>query len=173
MPETETKIHPRDHFPPCLLSRLIDREPQIKKEHNPLMITAEQLRMDVLQNLEIIFNSRSRLSDAELAYSQEMTTSVLGFGLSDFCGISRNSDAAEHLQIAIARQIQCFEPRILKESLEVSIIPAEGNAKELEFQISGIIMVAPLKEEILFTSKLDLETGGVAISTKKTRREHE
>lgn len=173
MPETETKIHPRDHFSPCLLSRLIDREPQIKTEHNPLMVTAEQLRMDVLRNLEIIFNSRSRLSDAELGYSKEMTTSVLGFGLSDFCGISRNSDAAEHLQAAIAKQIQCFEPRIRKESLEVSILPGEGRATELEFQISGTIMVAPLKEEVLFTSKVDLETGGVSISTKKTRRKHE
>lgn len=155
-----------DRFPPCLLSRLTDSEPQLKKEKLPQVLSLEQLKQDVLRNLEMILNSRSHLPEQEMQPYPDAASSVLAFGLADFCGFSHDETALERIQTDILFQIRCFEPRIQPDSLDVSFAEQQSSAQEVALQISGKLRVTPLQEEFLFISRLNLETGSATIEPK-------
>lgn len=145
---------------PCLLRRLTDFAPEEKKEPFSAGITMKQLKKDVFENIEMILNSRSHPQGAELEKYPELQNSVLNFGLSDFCGKVCSRDDRENIREHILDQLRFFEPRLAPDSVAVDFreTPNAPNSV-LEFQIQGRIEVGELNEEIVFVSKLDLETG--------------
>ncbi len=150
------------------MTRLIDNEPESKIEKTFRNYNAEQVKEDVKKNLEMILNSSSRPSDEELGGDPGVVGSVLGFGLTDFCGTSHSVDYVEELRKKIYYQIIAFEPRIKKETLEINLVEEKnGESQDLVLLINGVISIAPLKEEISFISRLDLELGRATISDNK------
>lgn len=152
-------------YAPCFLSRMTDREPHQKSERCARVMTAAQIRQDILHNIRMILNSKSRMSDAELGEDRTVTASVLGFGLQDFCGENKSDASVEKLKKGIVDQLVCFEPRIIPSSIQVKM---SGRSEELnyicEFEISGTVDAAALSGEILLRSSLDLETGAASVS---------
>lgn len=51
---------------PCVLMRLTDREPMVQRERYSRGISIQQLKRDILWNIELLLNSRSHPSRAEL-----------------------------------------------------------------------------------------------------------
>ena len=151
---------------PCILERLTDRNPQSATEHFCRGISIKQLKQDILWNIEMILNSRSHPGRAELGDDESICNSVLGMGLPDFCGMSHRQEQLEKLREEILRQLRCFEPRINADSLKVTLLHEKqvvsGNSV-LEMEIQGQIEVAPLREELVFQSRLDLESGTASI----------
>ena len=147
-------------YAPCLLRRLTDFAPEEKKEPFSAGITMKQLKKDVFENIEMILNSRSHPQGAVLEKYPELQNSVLGFGLSDFCGKVCSRGDREEIREHILNQLKWFEPRLAADSIEVEFPEnAEERNSVLEFNIQGRIEVGELSEEIVFVSKLDLETG--------------
>lgn len=145
---------------PCLLRRLTDFAPDEKKENYSQGITVKQLKKDIFDNIEMLLNSRSHPQDTDLGKGDELKDSVLAFGLSDFCGKVCTQDDREEIREHIRHQLQIFEPRLKPDSIEVTLTTNDGETKSvLEFQISGLIDVPELSEEVVFVSRLDLETG--------------
>ena len=68
------------------MTRLVDNEPESKIDKTYRAFTSEQVKEDVMRNLEMILNSSSRPSNEELGGNPWVVGSVLGFGLTDFCG---------------------------------------------------------------------------------------
>ena len=145
---------------PCLLRRLTDFAPDEKKENYSLGITVKQLKKDIFDNIEMLLNSRSHPQENDLGKKEELADSVLAFGLADFCGKVCSQDDREEIREHIRHQLQIFEPRLKPDSIEVTLAENDKEIKSvLEFQISGLIDVPELSEEIVFISRLDLETG--------------
>ena len=118
------------------------------------------MKDDILENIRMLFNSRSHPPAADLERYPGAETSVLAYGISDYCG-KKGSDAdIEALRLHIVTQLQCFEPRLAPESIEVNLVSADDAFKTLlDFKIRGVITVGDAEEELLFLSKLDLDTG--------------
>ena len=168
MSSSDSKLKDSDLFYPCLRTRLVDNEPESKIDKTSRTFTANQVKEDVMKNLEMILNSSSRPSNEELGGNPSVVGSVLGFGLTDFCGTSHSVDYVEELRKRIYYQIATFEPRIKKETLEVNLVEeANSESKDLALLINGVIHIAPLNEEISFISRLDLELGRATVSENK------
>ena len=160
MEEESVKSKEDAKYWPCLLRRLTDFAPDEKKENYSQGITIRQLKKDIFDNIEMILNSRSHPQTADLEKYPELAESVLAYGLSDFCGKVCSMDDKEMIREHIRHQLQVFEPRLNPDTIDVVLSQNDRETKSvLEFQVSGMIDVAELSEEIVFISRLDLETG--------------
>jgi type VI secretion system lysozyme-like protein len=151
-------------YKPNVLKRLTDFEPFVKKEMVLPVITAAQLKEDVFENIAMLFNSRSHLSIQELKGYEELANSVLGYGISDYCGGMSSADSRENLRQNIITQLKIFEPRFVPDSIAVEFASSDMNSALIEFKVSGLIQADQVSEEVLFISKLDLETGNAELS---------
>lgn len=151
-------------YMPCLLKRLTDLEPQIQKEPFSNATSLKQIKKDIFENIEMLLNSRSHPQPEALERYPEMETSVLAYGLRDFCGKSCSQFEKEEIQKHILQQVRWFEPRLDPQSVQVSLIECDGITESVvTLQISGYIQVGQVSEEIVFLSKLDFETGNATI----------
>ena len=159
-------------YKPFTLKRLTDHDPSGQSEGSGTLITVKQLREDVFDNIDMLFNSRSHASLPDLKGYEDLEESVLGFGISDFCGRQSSTASREALREHIYRQIRLFEPRLDPASIVVefrdilgtdaasgSASASGGDYTSLEFKISGNIRVKEVNEEIAFISRLNLESG--------------
>lgn len=167
-----SKIRSGEVFMPCLLSRLTDHNPEQKTENFTRGISLKQLKQNILWNIELILNSRSHPMPDVWENDPEVTDSVIGMGFPDFCGISHSAEAREKLRKEIIHQLSVFEPRLEKESIEVNYVQnndEKNNTSVLELEIAAWISVDPLREELVFRSKLDLESGIATVNNADER----
>ncbi len=121
---------------------------------------AEALRKDVFKNIELILNSRCRSERQDLNNDPLIYKSVLGFGLKDFCGLTRTHENIERLQEEIVAQINWFEPRIKPSSLQVHLLSDIDDPHGMyQIGINGQIMVNPVFVDFFCVTKIDLESG--------------
>jgi type VI secretion system lysozyme-like protein len=147
-------------YRPYLLSRLTDLDPLEKKDTFDRIINSKQLKKDVFDNIEMLFYSRSHLSPAEMRNMPELENSVLGYGVSDFCGRMHSKSNEEFLREHIRKQLIDFEPRLDPATVAVDFFASENSIESLlEFHISGVIRTKEVNEEVRFVSKINLETG--------------
>lgn len=160
MKENAYKTKEDARYWPCLLRRLTDFEPEEKKENFAGAITLRQLKKDIFENITMLLNSRSHPREEEFEKWPELKECVLSYGLSDFCGRTYSRSGNEEIREHILKQLLCFEPRLAPDSVSIAFLDSpDGSNSVLEFQIQGRIEVGELNEEIVFISKLDLETG--------------
>jgi type VI secretion system protein ImpF len=152
-------------YKPYVLKRLTDDEPHEKKETLVNVITEKQVKEDIFRNIEMLFYSRSHPSLRELNGYEELENSVLGYGISDHCGKIYGDADREFLLEHIKKQIRDFEPRLAPDSIDVQFTNPDAAMRSLlELRISGQIAVGQISEEMLFISRLDLETGNASLS---------
>jgi type VI secretion system lysozyme-like protein len=164
--ETRRNIRKEDaRYKPYVLKRLTDDEPYEKREIARNVITEKQVKDDIFRNIEMLFCSRSHPSLAELEGYEDIKNSVLGYGISDYCGKVCGDEEREFLLEHIKKQIRDFEPRLAPDSVAVEFAnPDFAMRSLLELRISGRITVEQVNEEVLFVSRLDLETGNISLS---------
>jgi type VI secretion system lysozyme-like protein len=151
-------------YKPYVLKRLTDDEPYEKREHVETVITEKQVKDDIFKNIEMLFCSRSHPTLADFNGYEDVEDSVLGYGISDYCGKVCGDEDREFLLEHIKKQIRDFEPRLVPDSIEVAFAnPDVAMRSLLELRISGRIAVEQVNEEMLFISRLDLETGNASL----------
>jgi type VI secretion system lysozyme-like protein len=152
-------------YKPYVFKRLTDLEPYEKTEHIQNVITAKQVKDDIFRNIEMLFGSRSHPSLRELKGYEDVESSVLGYGVSDYCGKINSDNSREMLLEHIRKQIKVFEPRLDSESIRVDFANPDASMRSLlELRISGLVSVPEVNEEVTFISHLDLETGSTSLS---------
>ncbi|MDR2663888.1 MAG: GPW/gp25 family protein [Treponema sp.] len=152
-------------YKPYVLKRLTDDEPYEKKEPPQTVITEKQVKEDIFRNIEMLFYSRSHLPPEELKPYKELENSVLGYGISDYCGKVCGDDDRVFLLEHIKKQIRDFEPRLAPDSIGVEFTNPDATMRSLlELRILGHINVGQVNEEMIFISRLDLETGNASLS---------
>ncbi|MDR1948637.1 MAG: type VI secretion system baseplate subunit TssE [Spirochaetaceae bacterium] len=149
-------------YRPFILRRLTDMEPQVKKEAPVGLVTVKQLKEDIFNNIEMLFNSRCHTTFEELKNYGDVENSVLGFGIKDFCGRTNAGDYKEILRQHIIKQLRTFEPRLEPSSISVDFSQEKYGAV-LEYEISGVIRLKEADDEVRFFSNLDLESGNASL----------
>jgi type VI secretion system lysozyme-like protein len=151
-------------YKPFALKRLTDYEPSEKTERAQSLITEKQLKEDIFENIDMLFNSRSHAGSEDLKGYAEVENSVLGYGISDFCGRQSSTGSREELRSHIFRQIELFEPRLDPASINIELVESKGgDATSMEFRIGGVISTKEVNREISFISKLNLESGNAEL----------
>ncbi|MFP3040540.1 type VI secretion system baseplate subunit TssE [Treponema primitia] len=151
-------------YKPYTLKRLTDFDPSVKTEAAESLITEKQIKEDIFENIDMLFNSRSHADLADLKGYDDVADSVLGFGISDFCGRQSSTSSREELRAQIFKQISLFEPRLNPESITIELLdPSAGDGMSMNFRIGGVINTKEVNEEIFFISKLNLESGSAEL----------
>ncbi|MGN0915476.1 MAG: type VI secretion system baseplate subunit TssE [Succinivibrio sp.] len=159
----------KDKYVPCILSRLADDEPQSRIDRTERFVPLEKIRQEIIDNISQLLNSRSRPEARDLNNDEELVHSVLGYGVSDFCGISNSLTEIEKIRREILLQLQFFEPRLKSESIRITILNPElpRSTSTFSLQISAQYAIESISEDFLCISSLDLETGSAIVKLDK------
>lgn len=147
---------------PCLLDRLTDESPDSRLESRlDRVISVQRYRTGVLRDLAWLLNAKAHLDDEEFSQLDEVKRSVLNYGIRDLCGQETTSLDPVELERDLIAAIQCFEPRIIPETLEVKALDAADRTgpNMLAFEIRGQLWAKPLPEQLYIKTEIDLETG--------------
>lgn len=155
-----------DRLQPSLLDRLCDDEPENQKEgRDKRILSMRALRAAVLRDLGSLLNSASLETTRDLSDFPLAARSVLNFGLVDLSGKTASSIGSDEIERAMRQAIWDYEPRLVRESVQVSLIQDESNPtrNHMVFELRGEIWGQPLPERIYLKTELDLDIGEVQV----------
>ncbi|MBL8332918.1 MAG: type VI secretion system baseplate subunit TssE [Rubrivivax sp.] len=157
----------QDVLQPSLLDRLIDLAPLDTKEAPAdRVLGRQQLRQAVLRDLKWLFNA-TQPHPRWRSEHPAIAGTALNFGLPPLAGQLASRVDISDLERSIQFAIQCFEPRIIKDTLRVRAIESDSvldTHNLIEFEISGQMWDAHSPFDILLRTRLDLEAGQVEVS---------
>ena len=162
------QLTPQERLQPALLDRLTDEEPdktQELREHR--VMSKSRLRQAVLRDLAWLFNATRLEADTDLSRAPAARRSVINFGLPALSGRSATSVDVAELERAIREAILDFEPRILRDTLEVKALVIASQLDHhnvIGVQIRGQLWAQPVPLELLVRTEIDLETGKAEIA---------
>ena len=139
---------------PSILDRLLDDDPQRKKEdpksrHQVLRELKESVRRD-LQNL---LNTRWRCTSWPPGLD-ELECSLVNYGMPEFTGSNPWANDPEEFRNLVERVIRRFEPRF--KSVHVALLRnKEGDDRTLRFRIDVLVHAQPAPEPLVFDSQLE------------------
>ena len=146
-----------ERLQPSLFDRLTDAE--------GVTINASRLRDLVIRDLAWLLNTTHLAADQPLP--EEVSASVLNYGIPDLAGRTLSARDAQHVEKAIRQAIVDFEPRIREKSLRVRLRTAteEMSVRTLVLEIEGEVWGDPMPLHLYLKSELDLETGAGVLGT--------
>ncbi|MFJ7797208.1 type VI secretion system baseplate subunit TssE [Pseudomonas sp. NPDC096950] len=152
---------------PSLLDRLSDDATHERQEaRDKRVLSMRGLRKAVLRDLGWLLNSTSLGSVQPLDAYPLTAQSVLNFGLPDLSGRTATGLDRGELGRRIRQAIWTFEPRILRDSVQVvPVLSADAHASHnhVAFEIHGQLWGQPLPERLYLKTELDLEAGDVRV----------
>lgn len=161
------ELTPGERLLPSLLDRLTDERPRDTDEPR-LQRSADMrgLREAVLRDLEWLLNTVNLESVLSLDAWPELQQSVLNYGMPGLSGNTLNQADREAIRNQIQAAIECFEPRILKDTLKIHLVDDEETLAPhaIVFQIEGTLWGRPMPEALFLRTELDLELGEVRVS---------
>ena len=162
------KIRAGERFIPCVLSRMQDDEPTSRIDRMPRVMSLDGIREDILANVVMLLNSRSRPNDEDLSRYPEIENSVISYGLMDFCGMNCNMENLETIRKHVRDQLIKFEPRIDKESLQINVFESSDSTERCSFsmEIIGRFAISEMTGDFRYSTRFDLETGQVTMINK-------
>lgn len=156
-------------FAPSLFDKLINDGPRSGVSPVIGRFSIEELKDAVARDLEAMLNTRVVISEELLRQYPECEKSILAYGLNDFAGMSL---ASLDDRMAICRSLEesiCrHEPRLqnVRAKLEVQ----EGAINRLNFAISALLVVNPVRETVNFDAILQPSTLQYSISKARPTR---
>ena len=146
-----------------MLDRLVDTEPHLSREAvQHRLFDSEQIRMSVARDLESLLNTRRKITVPPPGY-EELNRSVHVYGLPDFSSENPRSPLFQRrLLQAIEQTIARFEPRL--RNVAVRLDTTAQRERVFSFRISGVLVVEPLSEPVVFDSYYDAKRGNYVIS---------
>jgi len=157
----------KERLQPSLLDRLTDDARQERQEsRDKRVLSMRGLRKAVLRDLGWLLNSTSLGSVQPLDAYPLAAQSVLNFGLPDLAGRTATGLDRGELGRRIRQAIWDFEPRILRDSVQVVPLLQNGantSPNHVAFEIHGQLWGQPLPERLYLKTELDLEAGDVRV----------
>jgi len=160
------ELTPKERLQPALLDRLTDHEPDKTVEsREQRVISLEKLRKGVIRDLEWLFNAINLASTVELEHYPLVAGSVLNYGLPALGGQAASSFDARTLEGYIRQSIWNYEPRILRNTLQVRAVLDEQkmNLNAIAFEISGELWAQPTPIRLFLKTEIDLEDKRVKV----------
>lgn len=166
----------KERLQPSLLDRLTDEDSAAQQEpRDKRVLSMRGLRRAVLRDLGWLLNTTGLGALQDLGATPLAARSVLNYGLPDLTGRTASSLDRELLARGIRQAIWDFEPRILRETVEVRAVAhadAEGGGgapNQVAFEIHGELWAQPLPERLYLKTELDLELGEIRLYDIETK----
>jgi type VI secretion system protein ImpF len=161
------ELSPRDRLQPSLLDRLTDDDSASKHEgRDKRVLNMRGLRRAVLRDLVWLFNATGLSCVQELDDYPCVAQSVVNFGFSDLSGKTASGLDAHAVARTLRQAIWDFEPRILRDSLQVVVqsgAAAGLQTNQIVFEVHGQLWAHPLPERLYLKTELDLEQGEIRV----------
>jgi type VI secretion system protein ImpF len=147
---------------PSLLDRLIDLDPESKREVPPR--SWEQMRdfrSALCRDLTALLNTRRAAEDCDRSY-EEAANSLLTFGIIDYTFYNlKQGVEQEQLRRSMERSIRQFEPRL--ERVSVTVEEVDPRRPVLRFQVSAVLRTET-REQMVFNATLHRDSRCFAVS---------
>ena len=147
-------------FLPCILDRW-----SLEPGANTRLSTWQDVRRDVIRNLEWLLNTEKPSHLAGRLLSGPADKSVLAFGIPAYSGRAQSGLQSEDVAWAIRERIIAFETRLEHATLKVTVIE-EGDRhrfNKMRFKVHGLLRSDPLPMEFIIQTELDTESGQARI----------
>lgn len=148
---------------PSLLDRLIDLEPENRKEAPTARAQSmRELKDSVRRDLEWLLNTR-QTPEMPAATADQLWRSVYCYGLPDITGVALNTaERQDELVRSVERAIAIYEPRLM--NAVVTMRPPERGSRILRFQIEALLRMEPTPARVFFDTRLELIRGEYEVS---------
>ena len=156
----------KERLQPSLLDRLTDDEPdKLQESRENRVLSINKIRQCVLRDIAWLLNSGKFESSYNLDEYSYVKHSVINYGIPDLAGRVLSSIQIKELENQIQQSIWDFEPRILRDTVKVTISAFENqmNHNALTFKIEGDLWAQPLPLRLYLKTELDLDTGTVSV----------
>ena len=128
-----------------------DGEPASGNKHAARTRAVEEAMRSITRDLQALLNTRSALSAASLKPYQEVSRSIVNYGLIDFAGMCMSSDTdQQEICKAVRLAIERHEPRLHK--VAVTLQPRQGAINRVDFVITARLKSAPQAEPMSFNA---------------------
>lgn len=158
---------PKDRLLPSLLDRLTDTDPAVKKpESDRFTFDLPEYRTAVFRDLDWLLNATSPARAEEIEGLEEVSRSTLNYGMPPLSGGVASGLDARQLEKRMREVIQRFEPRLIANTVKVSVEVSAGTMthRALTFRVEGLLWAQPVPEQVYMRTRLDLETGHVTLA---------
>ncbi len=137
-----------------ILDRLIDNEPELSAEMSGAGTTDfREIRESVIRDIENLLNTKRNILPVPAACPQ-VDNSLFTYGLKDYSADSPNSSYfRKKLLKDVRRTLSRFEPRL--RNVSVQLETGKNSERGLGFRISGILVVDPISEPVMFDTHFD------------------
>ncbi len=166
------RIAPQDRLQPSLLDRLTDENPAQRREAlEQGVLSMRQLRECVLRDLDWLLNTGNLDAVEDLDDYPLVAESTLNYGIPHLAGSMTSMVESTDMERRLRQAIWRFEPRILRDSVKVKLIPDESSMSHnaLIFQIEGVLWAEPVPLHVFLRTEVDLEMGTVSIAEQVGR----
>ncbi len=148
----------QDRLQPSLLDRLTDDDPTNKQEsREQRFFTLNKLRAAVLRDLSWLLNTTQYEATNDLSAYPHITASVLNYGVPAYSGKIIPGLKSHEVQNRMAAALRVFEPRLLPETVGVSLLGSSRTASSLEFRIEGDLWAQPVPVRMFMKTDIDRE----------------
>lgn len=167
------ELSARDRLQPSLLDRLTDDEAGTTQEpRDKRVLSMRGLRRAVLRDLGWLFNANGLAAVQPLDDYPLAAQSVINFGFPDLSGKTASGMDMEQVARRLRQAIWDFEPRILRDSVQVLVKAGSlgaGMPNQVVFEVHGQLWGQPLPETLYLKTELDLEMGEIRVYDEDTR----
>ena len=150
----------KERLQPSLLDRLTDLQPEKSKESTSQQgMSQDVFKAAVIRDLGWLLNSVALDVCMDLEQYPLVKKSVLNYGLPDLSGHTSSTIDVHHVEKAIRTAILNYEPRIIRNSLQVRVHsnPDAMAHNSLVFEIAGAVFGQPSPFQVVLKSELNLE----------------
>ncbi len=161
------ELTPQEKLQPSLLDRLTDEEPHTKVEsRDKRVLSLNKLRESVIRDLGWLLNTGHLEAVVDLDAYPEVKSSTLNYGMTDLTGIPASGVDVREVESMIRESIRIYEPRVLPESLKVSVHLDRNRMSHnaLTFRIEGELWSQPIPVRLYLKTEVDLEDGTYTVS---------
>lgn len=156
----------KNRLRPSLLDRLTDLAPERRQETmDDVGVNEALLREQVRRDLGWLFNTTHLAAGTDLTPYPQVQTSILNYGIVALTGQLLSSIEPEHLERTVRAALLRYEPRLMPESLQISVELGKhtfGTAA-LVIEIDGKLSSDPLPLALHVRTEIDVETGRVTV----------
>jgi type VI secretion system protein ImpF len=161
------ELLPQERLQPSLLDRLTDNAPDSDTEpREARVLNLTQLRASVMRDVAWLLNTVNLAASQDLSAFRDAEHSTLNYGIPDLAGSTAAGRNAKELERAVRQAIIDFEPRILRDTVRVSVRlqPDKMSRHALTFVIEGDLWAQPVPLAVYLKTEVDLETGAVTVT---------
>ncbi|WP_305824616.1 type VI secretion system baseplate subunit TssE [Massilia brevitalea] len=139
-------------FTPGLFDRLDNDDTPASGNRRDMHARAmDEAMRSITRDLQALLNTRSAISPAALVPYNEVSGSIVNYGLIDFAGMCMNSDTDQRkICQAVQAAIQRHEPRL--HEVAVTLRPRKGAINRVDLVITARLKSGPLNEPMSFNA---------------------